>query len=92
MRINNRNIRSSEISARENAMRKACSLIREGYVVSHVDGPNGERVDIVIYGHGALRTPATSLAPMPAARRFPPPWTVEDHGAVGAYRVESSIM
>ena len=45
--INNRNIRSSEISARENAMRKACSLVREGYVVSHVDGPNGERVDTV---------------------------------------------
>ena len=45
--INNRNIRSSEISAREDAMRKACSLMREGYVVSHVAGPNGERVDIV---------------------------------------------
>ena len=44
---NNRNIRSSEISAREDAMRKACSLMREGYVVSHVAGPNGERVDIV---------------------------------------------
>ena len=29
--INNRNIRSSEISAREDAMRKAC--MREGYVV-----------------------------------------------------------
>jgi hypothetical protein len=28
--INNRNIRSSEISAREDAMRKACSLMREG--------------------------------------------------------------
>jgi hypothetical protein len=40
-------IRSSEISAREDAMRKACRLMREGYVVSHVDGPNGERVDIV---------------------------------------------
>ena len=45
--INNRNICSSEISAREDAMRKACSLMREGYVVSHVAGPNGERVDIV---------------------------------------------
>jgi hypothetical protein len=45
--INNRNIRSSEISAREDAMRKACSLMREGCVVSHVAGPNGERVDIV---------------------------------------------
>ena len=30
--INNRNICSSEISAREDAMRKACSLMREGYV------------------------------------------------------------
>ena len=28
--INNRNICSNEISAREDAMRKACSLIREG--------------------------------------------------------------
>jgi hypothetical protein len=45
--INNRNTRSSEISAREDAMRKACSLMREEYVVSHVAGPNGERVDIV---------------------------------------------
>jgi hypothetical protein len=45
--INNRNICSSEISAREDAMRKACSLMREGYVVSHVAGPNGERIDIV---------------------------------------------
>ena len=47
MRSNNRNICSSEISAREDAMRKACSLMREGYVVSHVAGPNDERVDIV---------------------------------------------
>jgi hypothetical protein len=45
--INNRNIRSSEISARDDAMRKACSLMREGSVVSHVAGPNGERVDVV---------------------------------------------
>ena len=45
--INNRNICSSEISAREDAMRKACSLMREGYVVSHVAGPNDERIDIV---------------------------------------------
>jgi hypothetical protein len=29
--INNRNICSSEISAREDAMRKACSLMREGH-------------------------------------------------------------
>ena len=28
-------------------MRKACSLMREEYVVSHVAGPNGERVDLV---------------------------------------------
>ena len=45
--INNRNIRSTEISAREGAMRKACSLMREGFVVSHVAGPDGERIDIV---------------------------------------------
>ena len=32
--INNRNICSSEISAREDAMRKACSLMHEGHVVS----------------------------------------------------------
>jgi hypothetical protein len=46
-KTNSRNIRSNEISAREDAMRKACSMMREGYVVSHVAGPNGERVDIV---------------------------------------------
>ena len=45
--INNRKICSSEISAREDAMRKACSLMREGHVVSHVAGPNRERIDIV---------------------------------------------
>ena len=45
--INNRNIRSNEISAREDAMRKACSLMREGHVVSHVASPNGERIDII---------------------------------------------
>jgi hypothetical protein len=45
--INNRNIRSSEIGTREDAMRKACSLLREGYVVSHVAGSNDERIDIV---------------------------------------------
>jgi hypothetical protein len=45
-KTNSRNIRSSEISAREDAMRKACSLMREGYVVSHVAGPNAERIDI----------------------------------------------
>ena len=45
--VNNRNIRSSEISAQEDAMRKACSLMREGHVVSHVAGPNRERIDIV---------------------------------------------
>ena len=28
-------------------MRKACSLMREGHVVSHVAGPNRERMDIV---------------------------------------------
>ena len=52
--INSRNIRSSEISAREDAMRKACTLMREGYVVSHVAGPNGERIDIVRYPHLVL--------------------------------------
>ena len=45
--VNNRNICSSEISAREDAMRKACSLMSEGHVVSHVAGPNRERMDIV---------------------------------------------
>ena len=28
-------------------MRKAWSLMREGYVVSHVAGPYGKRIDIV---------------------------------------------
>ena len=32
--IDNRNVCSSEISAREDAMRKACSLMREGQVAS----------------------------------------------------------
>ncbi len=45
--INNRNIRSSEIGAREDAMRKACSLMEQGHVVSHVAGPNDERTDVV---------------------------------------------
>ena len=74
--INNRNICSSEISAREDAMRKACSLMREGHVVSHVAGPNGERIDIVDYPHVALRAckPLVWLHVI----RLPPPWTVED--------------
>ena len=59
-------------------MRKACSLMREGYVVSHVASPYGERVDIVDIRTGALRTQATSLAPYHRPRS-PPPWTVEDH-------------
>ena len=45
--INSRNVRSSENSAREDAMRKTCSLIRWGHVVSHVAGPHGERIDII---------------------------------------------
>jgi hypothetical protein len=45
--VKNRNICSSEISAQEDAMRKACSLMREGHVFSHVAGPNRERIDIV---------------------------------------------
>jgi hypothetical protein len=45
--VNQHNMRTSEISAREDAMQKACSLIREGRVVSHVAEPDGERVDIV---------------------------------------------
>jgi hypothetical protein len=46
-KINSRNIRSSEISTREDAMQKACSSMRGGYVASHVAGPHGERVDII---------------------------------------------
>ena len=38
--INNRSICSSEISAREDAMRKACSLMREGHA-----GRNDDMVD-----------------------------------------------
>ena len=45
--INDRNIRSSEISEQEDAMRKACSLMQEGHVVSHVAGSNGKRIDII---------------------------------------------
>ena len=44
--INNRNICSSEISAR-GCNAEACGLMREGHVVSHVAGPNRERIDIV---------------------------------------------
>ena len=28
-------------------MQKACSLMEQGHVVSHIAGPNGERIDIV---------------------------------------------
>jgi hypothetical protein len=45
--INNRNIRSSEIRTGEDAMQKACSLMEQGHVVSHVAGPDSERIDIV---------------------------------------------
>ena len=45
--INNRNIRSSEIRTGDDAMQKACSLMEQGHVVSHVAGPNGERIDRV---------------------------------------------
>jgi len=45
--INNRNIRSSEIRTGEDAMQKACSLMEQGRVVSHVAGPNSQRIDIV---------------------------------------------
>jgi hypothetical protein len=70
--IDNRNVCTSEMSAREDAMRKACSLMREGHVVSHVAGPNGERIDIVDIRTWCLRMQATSLAhairpPLPAA-------------------------
>ena len=45
--INKRNISSGEISTQEDVMQKACNLMQEGRVVSHVAGPNGERIDIV---------------------------------------------
>ncbi len=45
--IDNRNISSSEISSQEDAMQKACSLMQQGHVVTHVAGPSGERTDIV---------------------------------------------
>ena len=65
--INNRNVCSNATSAQEDAMRKACSLMREGHGVSHV---NGERVDIVESAHGALRMRATISATChPAAKR-----------------------
>jgi hypothetical protein len=43
--INKRNITSREISTREDAMDEACSLMQR-HTVSHVAGPNGERIDI----------------------------------------------
>ena len=44
--INNRNISSREISTRDDAMDEACNLMQRR-TVSHVAGPNGERIDIV---------------------------------------------
>ena len=43
--INKRNITSREINTREDAMDEACSLMQR-HTVSHVAGPNGERIDI----------------------------------------------
>ena len=59
--INNRNISSSEISTRDDAMQKACNLMQQGHVVSHVAGPNGERIDMSISASGALRTSASAF-------------------------------
>jgi hypothetical protein len=47
--INKHNISSSEISSQEAAMQKACKLMQQGRVVSHVAGPNGERIDYSRY-------------------------------------------
>jgi hypothetical protein len=45
--INRRNVTSSEISTRQGAMDQACSLLREpGHTVSHIAGPNSERIEI----------------------------------------------
>jgi hypothetical protein len=45
--IDKRNVCSDATSEQQGAMLKACCLMREGRVVSHVAGPNGERVDIM---------------------------------------------
>ena len=45
--IDKRNVCSDATSEQQGAMRKACCLMREGRVVSHVAGPNGERIDII---------------------------------------------
>jgi hypothetical protein len=85
--INNRNIRSSEISAREDAMRKACSLTREGYVVSHVAGPYGERIDIVdirVWCSAHASHWSHAIPPLPAAVDRRGPCAKLDEAARGA--------
>jgi hypothetical protein len=44
--IDKRNV-CSDATSEQGAMRKACCLMREGRVVTHVAGPNGERIDII---------------------------------------------
>ena len=46
-KIDKRNVCSDSTNEQQGAMRKACCLMRAGRVVSHVAGPNGERVDIM---------------------------------------------
>jgi hypothetical protein len=45
--ISKRDITSSEISTRQAAMDQACSLLQDpGRAVSHIDGPNNQRIEI----------------------------------------------
>jgi hypothetical protein len=68
--IDKRNVCSDATSEKQDAMRKACCLMREGRVVSHVAGPNGERVDIMTFVNGAPRVRATKHER--PRRRVPP--------------------
>jgi len=45
--IDKRNVCSDATSEQQDAICRACRLMREGRVVSHVAGPNGECVDIM---------------------------------------------
>lgn len=44
--INKRDVISSDISTRQAALDQACLLLRERFTVSHVAGPNNERIEI----------------------------------------------
>ena len=53
-------------------MQKACSLMEQGHVVSHIAGPNSERIDIVDIRIGVPRIQAArnaACSPLAVSRR-----------------------